>query len=63
MTVLGAGEKDAQVHTFVLSFVHVNYYYSPLPLECLKLSKAVQKTCETLQTVANLYDGHVGSFA
>lgn len=27
--------------------------------ECLKLTKAVQKTCETLQTVANLYDGHV----
>ncbi|KIM46899.1 hypothetical protein M413DRAFT_440467 [Hebeloma cylindrosporum] len=26
--------------------------------ECLKLTKAVQKTCETLQTVANLYDGH-----
>ncbi|KAF8870696.1 hypothetical protein CPB84DRAFT_1818323 [Gymnopilus junonius] len=26
--------------------------------ECLSLSKAVQKTCETLQTVANLYDGH-----
>ncbi|KAJ3516486.1 hypothetical protein NLJ89_g1092 [Agrocybe chaxingu] len=26
--------------------------------ECLKLSKAVQKTCETLQTVANLYDSH-----
>ncbi|KAF9568707.1 hypothetical protein CPC08DRAFT_679040 [Agrocybe pediades] len=27
-------------------------------VECLKLTKAVQKTCETLQTVANLYDGH-----
>ncbi|PPQ86618.1 hypothetical protein CVT25_006802 [Psilocybe cyanescens] len=26
--------------------------------ECLKLTKAVQKTSETLQTVANLYDGH-----
>ncbi|KAF8174106.1 hypothetical protein BJ912DRAFT_1024773 [Pholiota molesta] len=26
--------------------------------ECLKLTKAAQKTCETLQTVANLYDGH-----
>ncbi|KAF9048732.1 hypothetical protein BJ165DRAFT_1343327 [Panaeolus papilionaceus] len=26
--------------------------------ECLSLSKAVQKTSETLQTVANLYDGH-----
>ncbi|KAF8960308.1 hypothetical protein BDZ97DRAFT_1665982 [Flammula alnicola] len=26
--------------------------------DCLKLTKAVQKTCETLQTVANLYDGH-----
>jgi len=28
-------------------------------LECLSLTKAVQKTCETMQTVANLYDGHV----
>ncbi|KAH9478454.1 Sorting nexin-33 [Psilocybe cubensis] len=26
--------------------------------DCLKLTKAVQKTSETLQTVANLYDGH-----
>ncbi|KAF8155604.1 hypothetical protein B0H34DRAFT_659740 [Crassisporium funariophilum] len=26
--------------------------------DCLKLSKAMQKTSETLQTVANLYDGH-----
>jgi len=31
-------------------------------LECLKLTKAVQRTCETLQTVANLYDGHVRVF-
>lgn len=30
--------------------------------ECLRLSKAIQKTCETLQTVANLYDGHVRCF-
>ncbi|KAF5310964.1 hypothetical protein D9619_007949 [Psilocybe cf. subviscida] len=26
--------------------------------DCLKLTKAVQKTSDTLQTVANLYDGH-----
>ncbi|KAF9534384.1 hypothetical protein CPB83DRAFT_844159 [Crepidotus variabilis] len=29
--------------------------------DCLSLSKAVQKTSETLQTVANLYDGHARS--
>jgi sorting nexin-9/18/33 len=34
----------------------------PSMSECLKLTKAAQKTCETLQTVANLYDGHVRSF-
>ena len=27
--------------------------------ECLKLTKALQKTADTLQTVANLYEGHV----
>ena len=28
-------------------------------IECLKLTKALQKTADTLQTVANLYEGHV----
>jgi len=27
-------------------------------VECLKLTKALQKTADTLQTVANLYEGH-----
>lgn len=27
--------------------------------DCLKLTKAVQKTAETLQSVANMYDDHV----
>ena len=27
--------------------------------ECLKLTKALKKTADTLQTVANLYEGHV----
>lgn len=32
--------------------------------DCLKLTKAVQKTAETLQTVADLYDDHVsGNYA
>jgi len=58
VTGRGAGEKTVQVNKFsrledkVIDFV----FY----LECLKLTKATQKTCETLQTVANLYDGHVG---
>lgn len=30
-----------------------------VPTECLKLTKAMQKTCETLQNVADLYDDHV----
>ena len=29
------------------------------PLDCLKLTKALQKTSETLQSVADLYDDHV----
>jgi sorting nexin-9/18/33 len=31
---------------------------SPIPA-CLKLTKAMQKTCDTLQIVADLYDDHV----
>jgi hypothetical protein len=27
--------------------------------ECLKLTKAIQKTAETLQNIADLYDDHV----
>src|SRR6266511_1151242 len=52
-------ERCSGTHTFLLSFICIKYYCPPLSLECLKLSKAVQKTCEILQTVANLYDGHV----
>lgn len=29
--------------------------------DCLKLTKAVQKTAETLQSVADLYDDHVSA--
>lgn len=28
-------------------------------IECLNLTKALQKTADTLQTVSNLYEGHV----
>jgi hypothetical protein len=57
VTARGAGEKVVQVNKFsprenkVVDFV--------FHLECLKLTKATQKTCETLQTIANLHDGHV----
>jgi hypothetical protein len=37
------------------SLLNVISYFT----ECLKLTKAVQKTADTLQTVANLYEGHV----
>jgi len=41
------------------AFYVVRVYGNSITIECLSLTKAVQKTCETMQTVANLYDGHV----
>ena len=40
--------------SIVISFVN-HFTFT----ECLKLTKALQKTADTLQTVANLYEGHV----
>ena len=58
MTAHGAGEKIVQVIYFLLQVSLIDLYLFSY-LECLKLTKAIQKTCETLQTVANLHDGHV----
>jgi len=52
----GVGEKTASVCVIKIP---PKPYIDQSWTECLKLTKAVQKTCETLQTVANLYDGHV----
>lgn len=59
-TVPGAGEKAVivgEAPNFSRAAI------ADLPAGCLKLTKAMQKTSETLQIVADLYDDHVGSFS
>lgn len=53
---LGAGEKDATVlQTLITKYCRTHICI----LDCLRLTKAIQKTSESLQTVADLYDDHV----
>jgi hypothetical protein len=59
MRVLGAGVRTAKVSSFVVVTFHIVWIKAGPILECLKLTNAMQKTCETLQNVADLYDDHV----
>ena len=54
---LGAGERAAMVRINMSSSAEDN----SMCADCLKLTKAMQKTSETFQTVADLYEDHVSS--
>jgi hypothetical protein len=43
----------------VRDYTSISFFNYLTFTECLKLTKALQKTADTLQTVANLYEGHV----
>lgn len=55
MMTLGVGAMIAKVRNQILAIHRLIAQWT----DCLKLTKAVQKTAETLQTVADLYDDHV----
>lgn len=54
--VLGVGEKGATVRD---ECVQTFKFIQTICEDCLKLTKAMQKTSETFQTVADLYEDHV----
>lgn len=43
-------------------WIWVHGQYTDYGIDCLRLTKAMQKTSETLQNVADLYDDHVSDF-
>jgi hypothetical protein len=51
----GVGVRAAKVRSST-ELVSAHYI---IPSDCLKLTRALQKTSETLQSVADLYDDHV----
>lgn len=50
----GVGGMDVKVHD-----LHLDIIFLRRSLDCLKLTKAIQKTAETLQAVADLHDDNV----
>lgn len=57
MTARGVGERIVKVFRLV-EFHPV--FPNDHSKDCLKLTKAIQKTSETLQNIADLYDDNVG---
>ncbi|KAG6377448.1 hypothetical protein JVT61DRAFT_15253 [Boletus reticuloceps] len=62
---LGADEEEENASPQLqgLSNNDGAWYWREDCQDCLNLTKAVQKTAETLQSVADLYDDHVGSLS
>lgn len=59
---LGVGVKVVEVSQIFVTNGSFRIVFTK-PLECLKLTKAMQKTAESLQSVADLYDDHVRIFS
>jgi hypothetical protein len=54
--VRGVGERVAKVR---VSLYHAESAKTQMVEDCLRLTKAMQRTAETLQSIADLYDDHV----
>jgi len=57
---LGVGVKAVKVLAW---FYRVSRFTKASLEDCLKLTKAMQKTSDTLQSVADLYDDHVSALS